>query len=162
MGTKKLVTILQTRAKDRTDDWSNRETEVLIIVVGLRRSNGIWTKAWRKLDRMLSGWLGAEALRQLTWLLRCRTVAGEWWERKTGCRKAKLEKERSVVPPHAVVPPRGQKGLSFPTEPVHRLAYTAEGWPDNSLWDEGKRTLEQNLGCGELGAWCVLWLSGSL
>lgn len=30
------------------------------VVVGLRESNGIWTKVWRKLDRTLSEWLGKQ------------------------------------------------------------------------------------------------------
>lgn len=142
-GTKKSVTMLRTRAKDRTDDWTKGETEILKVVVGLRGSNGIWTKVWRKLDRTLSEWLGKQtrpvqrhwdSSRDCSGVARLRDSGGSG--EKDWLQESKAGEGTRCGPS----PWRGPSTLgkwkapkARCTEPVHSLAYTSEGRPENSL-----------------------------
>lgn len=179
-GTKKLVTMLRTRAKDRRDDWTNGETEILKVVVGLRGSNGIWTKAWRKLDRTLRGWLGKQTRPvQRPWDSSCDCSGAARLRDSSGRGEEDWlqESKAGEGTRHGPFPWRGPSPWPDELELPH--------WGNGKLrrhiaqnqftaWltylkdvlktvckTEGRHKLEQNLGCGEHGTWCMSWLRKS-
>lgn len=79
-------------------------------------------------------------------------------ERKTGCRKAKLEKAHGVVRPRGVVLPRWGNGKLRRHAAQNQFTAWLTHLKDvlkTACKMEGRRTLEQNLGCDEHGAWCM-------